>query len=340
MEYMQLFKSIRSEKPGKLYLFHGPEEFTKEQALSQLTDRLVPPKFRDLNYQMIDGTETSADAIIAACETLPFLSDRRLIVVKDYVGLGGQKSGDEETLKKYLDRIADDTCLVFYHRGAADKTRKIYKAIKKNGETVEFVRLKNPELSRWTAKTFRKYGKEISGRELNYFLTQVGNNLEDISNEIRKLASYTGSSDCITMEEIDKLVTPSPEYTVFQLVDAISSRQRAKALKLLEVLLDSGQSVFGLISLIARQIKIMLLCKDYTEKGYSLRAVQKELRANPFKLHPYSVKKGMDQSQNFTMVQLRRDLDICLEADYGIKNGRVKERLGVEMLVIKMCVSE
>ena len=50
MEYMQLFKSIRSEKPGKLYLFHGPEEFTKEQALSQLTDRLVPPKFRDLNY--------------------------------------------------------------------------------------------------------------------------------------------------------------------------------------------------------------------------------------------------------------------------------------------------
>jgi len=338
MEYMELFDDIRNGKLGRLYLLHGPEEYTKEQALSQITDQLIPQQFRDLNYQMIDGTETSADAIIAAGETLPFLSDRRLVVVKNYGGLGGKKDGDEEMLKKYLERISDSTCLIFYHRGAADKNRMIYKAIKKYGEAVEFVRLKNPELSRWTAKTFRKYGKKISREDLNYFLIQVGDSLEDINNEIQKLSSYTGSSASITRETIDKLVAPSPEYTVFQLIDAISTRQRGKALQLLEILLDSGQSVFGLISLISRQLKTMLLCKDYTEKGYSLGAVQDTLKAEPFKLHPFAVKKGMDQSRNFTMDQLRDYLDICLEVDYGIKSGKVKDRLGMEMLVVKMCV--
>lgn len=337
MEYMELFDVIRTGRLGSLYLLHGPEEFTKEQALSQLTEQLVPQQFKDLNYQMINGTETNAGAIIAACETLPFLSDRRLIVVKNYNGLGGKKDGDEEMLKKYLDRVPDSTCLVFYHRGDADKARIIYKAIKKHGEAVEFVRLKNPELIRWTTKTFKKYNKEISREDMNYFLIQVGNSLEDIHNEIQKLSSYAGSSPRITREAIDKLITPSPEFTVFQLIDAVSARQKGKALQLLEALLDSGQSVFGIVSLIARQMKTMLLCKDYTGKGVSLKTAQDALKAEPYGLHPYAVKKGIDQSQNFSMEQLRDYLNKCLELDYGIKSGKIKERLGIEILVIKMC---
>jgi DNA polymerase-3 subunit delta len=338
MEYMELFDAIKKNRLGSLYLLHGPEEFTKEQALVQLTEQLVPPQFKDLNYQMIDGTETDANTLIAACETLPFLSDRRLVVVKNYNGLGGKKAGDEEKLKKYLERIPDSTCLVFYHRGNADKTRMIYKAIKKHGEAVEFVRLKNPELVKWTTKTFRKYNKEISREDLNYFLIQVGNSLEDIHNEIQKLSSYAGSSPRITREAIDKLITPSPEFTVFQLIDAVSARQKGEALQLLEALLDSGQSVFGIISLIARQMKTMLLCKEYASKGVSLRTAQEALKADPYNLHPYAVKKGLSQAQNFTMEQLRDYLDKCLELDYGIKSGKIRDRLGIEMLVIKMCI--
>jgi DNA polymerase-3 subunit delta len=338
MEYMQLFDAIKNGKLGRLYLLHGPEEFTKEQALSQLTEQLTEPQFRDLNYQMIDGTETNAGTIIAACETLPFLSERRLIVVKNYSGLGGKKDGDEEALKKYLERIPESTCLVFYHRGDADKNRTIYKAIKKHGEAVEFVRLKNPELVKWTAKTFRRYNKEISREDLNYFLIQAGNSLEDIHNEIQKLSAYAGSSPRITREAIDNLITPSPEYTVFQLIDAVSVRRKGEALQLLEVLLESGQSVFGIITLIARQVKTMLLCKDYVNRGISLDTAQSALKAEPYGLHPYAVKKGMDQSRNFTMEQLRDTLEKCLELDYGIKSGKIKERIGIEMLVIKMCI--
>lgn len=338
MEYLEMFNAIKSGSLGSLYLFHGPEEYTKEQALTQLTDKLVQEQYKELDYHMIDGTETSADSIIAASETLPFMSERRLIVVKDYAGLGSKSSGDEEILKKYLERVPESTCLVFYHRGNADKKRMIYKAISKYGEAVEFVRLKAPELTKWTAKTFRSHKKEISKEDLAYFLIQVGDNLEDINNEIGKLTSYAGSSQRITREMIDKLVAPSPEYTVFELIDAVSTRQRGRALQLLEVLLDGGQSTFGIISLISRQLKTMLLCKEYMEKGYSLGTIQDLLKAKPYKLHPYAVKKAANQSRNFTLEQLRDYFDKCLELDYGVKSGRQKERLGIEMLIIKMCI--
>jgi len=333
MGYMDIFEEIKARSLDKLYLFYGPEEYTKGQALSQMTAQLTHEDFKDLNYQMIDGTETNVNTIITACETLPLMSEKRLIVVKNYIGFGNRKTAEEEVLKKYLERVSDSTCLVFYCRGVIDKTRVLYKAIKKHGKVIEFERLKSPELIKWTAKAFKKSGKEIVPGDLNYFLIRVGNNLEDINNEIQKLVSYTGETGRITREIIDKLVTPSPENTVFQLIDAVTARQKGEALLLLEVLLEGGQVVFGIITLIARQLKTMLLCKDYIDKGYSQSTIIELL-----KVHPYMAKKCMTQSGNFTTQQLRSSLNSCLELDYGIKSGKMKERIGIEMLIIKMCI--
>lgn len=337
MDYMELFTQIKKGKQGNLYLLHGPEEFTKEEALNQMIEQWIPEQYRDLNCLIIDGTETTADAIIAASETLPFLSDMRIVVVKDYTGLTGNKSEDDDKLKKYLANVSESTCLVFYVRGNADKKRAIYKAIAKHGEAVEFVRLNQTDLAKWIRKRFRMYNKKISNADLQYFIMQVGNNLEDVKNEIEKLAAYAGSSPEITRKEIDNLIKPSPEYTVFQFIDAVAARKKAVALEQMEALLEQEQSIFGILSLIARQLKIMLLCKAYDEMGYNLSQIQAKLKAEPYKLHPYSVQKGMQQSRGFTMEQLRRGLNQCLELDYGIKSSKIKDRLGIELLVIKMC---
>ncbi|NLU36481.1 MAG: DNA polymerase III subunit delta [Clostridiales bacterium] len=340
MDYMELFRQINKEKLDKLYLFHGPEEFTKEEALYQILEKWIPEQYRDLNYQIIDGTETRADEIIAAGETLPFLSDKRIVVVKDYTGLTGKKPEDEDQLIKYLEQVSDSTCLIFYTRGGADKKRALYKAIAKYGHAVEFERLSHSDLIKWTRKRFRLNKLKISDEDLEYFILQAGNNLEDIKNEVEKLASYAGKSDLITREAIDKLITPSPEYTVFQFIDAVSAKRKATALEQMEILLEQEQSVFGILALIARQLKIMLLCKSYDEMGYNLTQIQNKLKAEPYKLHPYSVKKGMQQSRGFTKEQLLRGLNLCLELDYGIKSGKIKDRLGIELLVIKMCSQE
>ncbi|NLB43215.1 MAG: hypothetical protein GX815_13370 [Clostridiales bacterium] len=81
----------------------------------------------------------------------------------------------------------------------------------------------------------------------------------------------------------------------------------------------------------------MMLSKAYEERGYSLNQTKDKLSGKPHSLHPYSVQKGRQQSRNFTIEQLQHYFDQCVELDYRIKNGKIKDRLGLEVLVIKMC---
>lgn len=337
MDHMELFNQIGTGNLGSLYLLHGPEEFTKEEALNQMIGKLGFGAYTELNCQIIDGAESTVDEIIAASETLPFLSERRLVAVKNYNGLSGNKSDNEDTMKKYLQRVPESTCLVFLQKGTADKKRIVYKAIQKYGEIVEFPRLNQKDLVKWTRKRFRLHNKQISNIDLDYMLQQLGNNLLDIKNEVDKLAAYTGTENQISREAIDKLFIPSLEFTVFQFIDAVSEKQKGRALYQMDVLLEQGQSILGIISLIGRQLKIMLLCKSYEDMGYDLNQIKNNLTGEPHKIHPYSVQKGRQQSRNFAIEELRHLLDQCVELDYGIKNGKVKDRIGLETLVIKMC---
>ena len=91
MHYMEFFKSIQRKELTGIYLFYGEEEYVKEEALSQLADALLDPQFRDLNYQTIDGSEVGVDEIINACETVPFMAERRLVVVKDSIYLTNKR---------------------------------------------------------------------------------------------------------------------------------------------------------------------------------------------------------------------------------------------------------
>lgn len=334
--YCEIFEAIKKREFHPLYLFYGPEEYTKGQALSQMVSARIEEAFKDLNYHSIDGSTVDAGDIIASCETLPFIGDKRMIVVKDYPGLSSKKTGDDEAFKAYLQNIPESTCLIFYSRGDVDKGRILYKAIKKNGIVVTFDRLREPDLSKWMTSTLKKQGKQIAPADLQYFQALVGNRMEDIHNEMLKLAGYTGDARIIHRSDIDNVVTPSPEHTVFQLIDAISGRDSGRALLLLSELLEGGQAILGIITMLAKQLKTMFLCKEHAAKGAKFQRIQDLLTGPPHKLHPYAVKRCMEYQKGFTSEQLVYALSECLALDYGIKSGKLKDRLGIEMIIIKM----
>ena len=104
---------------------------------------------------------------------------------------------------------------------------------------------------------------------------QAGNNLEDIKNEVEKLASYAGKSDLITRKQSIAYHSVSGIYG-FPVYRCSIGQRKATALEQMEILLEQEQSVFGILALIARQLKIMLLCKSYDEMGYNLTQIQKQ----------------------------------------------------------------
>lgn len=334
MSYRIISEDIKNNALARMYLFHGPEEYLKSRALSQLTQAQVDNEYKDLNYIIIDGASAGIDDIIASCETLPFLSYKRLVVVMDYIGFSGKKSADEDKLAGYFSNVPETTCLVMYNRGDINKDNNLLKkaAKVKTARVVHFDRLNKSELIKWVDRLFRKAGKFISNGDINYFLSLTSNDLEIINNEILKLAAYSGEQDTITREAIDKLVTPVPEHTVFQLVDMVAAKKSGKALELLDELIDKGEPVLLIITMIARQIKNIIYYKYFTEMGHKNDVICKKLG-----LHPYVIDKCSSQSKGFTTEQLKQAHDECLKLNYGIKAGTVRDRLGLELLILNMC---
>lgn len=340
MNYMNIFKDIEAKRFKSIYLFYGEEEYVKQQALNQLVDALIDPQFRDLNYQVMDGSEVGVDEIINACETLPFMSDRRLIVVKDSVFLTNRRNGsdnqnsveDGKRLGEYIKDIPPTTYVIFYVRNGIGSKSGLYKSIKKIGSVVEFSRLEDIDVKRWVVREIGIHSKTITKPAIEQFVYLVGTNLEDVENELSKLMAFVHDCDVITEEHVQKIATPTLEHSIFQLVEAIGNRDVDTALILLDEMLDKGEAFYSIIPMIGRQIRLILLCKSYSEKGYLRNQI-----ASTLKIHPYGVGKYISQGQNFTKEELEAAFLDCLKLDYSIKQGKIDGRLGLEMLILSMC---
>ena len=143
-------------------LFEGDEEYLKQSALGMLRKRLLPEGFEDLNEAVLDAPEN--DQLIAASETLPFMADRRLVVVRDHPALIGRADADER-LVNYLPSVPASTVLLFYCTKKPDGRKKLYTAIKKLNGIVTFLPMKDRELTSFVTSAFRSLGKECDRRE-------------------------------------------------------------------------------------------------------------------------------------------------------------------------------
>ena len=130
MDRKEFSQLIKSGQVQGAYLFEGVEENIKAATLQSLRKAILPEGMEELNESLMDAPETSA--IIAACETLPFLADKRLVIVREHPALSGRADADERLLS-YIPEVPDSAVLVFLCRGKADARKKLYSAIKKRG---------------------------------------------------------------------------------------------------------------------------------------------------------------------------------------------------------------
>ena len=229
--------------------------------------------------------------------------------------------------------MSDTTCLILYCRDGVDKRKKVYRYINKTGRAIEFKHISGRELYKWINQKVEEQGKNISYEAMGHIVDRIGNKLEDISNEIKKLVSYVGKRDKIDIQDIDEVVVPTLEESIFQLVDAIGEKKSNRALVVLgNLIYEGGQATPPILAMIARQFRIILQCKGLHEKGYNSATIATKLKQRPF-----VVRKCLSQGRNFTVEQLKEGLELCLKVDYHIKVGKIQDTLGLELIIVKMC---
>ncbi len=332
------------------YLLHGEDEFSRSETLAKLKGRMGDPTMADLNTTVFDGRKASLGELMHACDAVPFLAGRRLVIVEGLLshlevrrGKGDKMEGGRPAWKKeyleglvdYLKRLPETTRLIFVEDTPVHPDNPIYQLAlaekkRKRAYVKEFRPPKGNELERWVGERTVSKGGQITPTAVKALVTFVGDDLRLLNQEIEKLLTYVDRARPITEEDVQLLVSYVQEANIFEMIDALGQRNGQRALKLLHKLLEDGNPPLALLGMIVRQFRIMLQIKELEGKGMSRAEIGRRLKD----LHKYVIQKGSRQARNFSMEQLERVYDKLLETDWAIKTGRMDPVVALDMLVV------
>lgn len=328
MDRKDFEKSLSEGVLPSVLLFEGEEEQLKQEALVKLRSAVLPAGMEALNETLLSDPET--DRLIADAETQPFMADRRLVVVRDYPPLMGRAEADDKLLS-WLPSVPETAILLFYCTGKPDGRKKIYNAVRKLGGIVTFAPLRGAELVRFVTDSFREAGKECDDRTAEFLIFTVGSDAGLLRTEVRKLASYAGNRPSVLPSDISALATPSAECTVFQMVDAVVTGQKTRALTLLRNQLLSGTDRMTILAMLLRQYRLLQHIKimQYEKRGTDF--IRSALGVPSFAVDQY-----LRQASGYTGGQVKNAVRICFDAEYAVKSGRIQQDGAVESVIIRL----
>ena len=328
MDRKDYTRAISQHSLPQVLLFEGDEEHLKQDALAELRRAVLPEGMETLNETVL--SDPSVDQLIADTETQPFMSDKRLVIVRDFPALMGRAEADERLIS-YLPSVPETAILLFYCTGKPDGRKKLYSAIKKQGGIVTFASLRGAELTRFVTDTFKQDGKECDDRTAEYLIFTVGSDTGLLVSEIHKISSYAEGRSSVLAEDISLLATPSTECTVFQMVDAVVTGQRTRAFTLLRNLLLSGTDRMAILAMLLRQYRLLQHIKimQYEKKGG-------DYIRNILGVPPFAVDQYLRQASSYTGGLVKKAVQICFDTEYAVKSGRILPDGALETVVIRL----
>lgn len=317
-------EEIKNGTFQKCYLLYGEEAYLKRQYRTKLVRAMVA-EGDTLNFASYEGKGIRPGELIDLAETLPFLAERRVILVED----SGFFKNSCEQLAQYLPQMNESACFVFVE-SEVDKRSKMYKAVKKAGAAVEFSPQKEAVLVKWALGRIGKEKKKITKPVLSAFLDRTGLDMGTIDRELEKLLCYTLKKEVIERSDVEAVVTERIENKIFEMVDAIVGRNQQKALKLYGDLLALREAPMRILFLITRQFRILLEVKELTEKGYQGPDIAKSVGAPEF-----AVRKNQAWARQFKKEQILSALEDGVRAEEDVKTGKMNDRVAVEVFLVR-----
>lgn len=318
-------EDIKTGNFKQVYLLHGEEGYLKQQYRQKLLDALIPQD-DTMNTAFYEGKNINVKEIIDLAETMPFFAERRVIVLQN---TGVFKNKCEELADYISDGLPDYLCMVFVE-DEVDKRSRMFKAVKKAGRIGEFAVQDIKTLTRWVLGRMGKEKKKITQRDMELFLTMTGTDMSRITTELEKLLSYTIGREIITREDILAVCSAQITNKIFEMVRAVTDKQQEKALQLYYDLLALKEPPMRILFLIARQFNQLLQTKEMLADGLG----QSEL-GSKLGLPPFAVKNIINCARRYSVEELRKAVEDCMEYEEAVKTGKLEDRLSVELLIVQ-----
>ncbi len=327
-----------------LHVFIGDDDYTIRRAVEEVRKSAGDPTAVMTNTSVLDGKQVSPAELRQACETVPFLSDKRLVIVEGVLERfeAGAKSGRKKSSKKDgepepwkviadgIKALPDFTELIIIG-GDIKPTNPLLKELTPTKRVRTMKKLKPPELKSWINKYVTEKGSKISPAAVNTLVEFVGSDLWVMSSEIEKLSLYCGKRE-IDVQDVKELVSATQEANIFSMVDAILEGRTSVAQGLYHRLLADGVAPSHLLVMISRQVRIIYQMKEMRKQNKPRQEIAAALGLNL----EFVLNKAWAQADKYSLERLKEIYHRLLDTDLAIKTGQYDGELALTILIAEM----
>ena len=311
----------------RAYLFHGDDDYLKEEKVRAVIDRATEASTRDFNLEVRRGAEVDAVALGLSLDALPMMADRRVVIIRDVMLL---RKDARATLDRYLERPAGDVVLVLVASGPA----KPDSALLECSTAIEFRSLTEDELAKWVSHRVERLGMSITPYATGLLCSATGNDLALLAGEIEKLRSFTDGSE-IDEEAVGAVVGVRRGETLGDLLDAVGERDSVAAIALLERVLSQPKTtaVSIVMALTTQMLAIgwAIAARGSSERGFPEQQLERrfynflgENRSSVVGRPWNEAVKGWSRAvHRWDDASIDRALELLMTADASLKETRL-----------------
>jgi DNA polymerase-3 subunit delta len=327
-------------------LLHGNDEYAIDQTLHKLVAGMGDPTTADMNITRLDGHSLNMDALRNSVNAIPFLSDRRLVILDNPV-MAFKGVTEHKKLIALMENLPPTTTLVLVENSflppetrGKEKEHWLQKWAKTGAEKVKVQPFNMPtrkELPTWIINETRRQAQakhkniKIEPVAASLLADMVGEDTRIAAQEIAKLLEYVNFERDLSAEDVKQVSIVSSQEDVFALVDALGNKNGREAQKVLHLLLEN-EDPFSLWGMVIRQFRLLLLAREVMDNGGGQAEIEREIH-----VHSFVAQKLAGQARAFNLPGLEKIYHRLLELDEGMKTSQVTTDLALDLLVVELC---
>jgi DNA polymerase III subunit delta len=329
-----------------LHVLTGEDDYSQTMFLDEIKKGIGDPLLLSANTTLLEGQTVTLDELRRVSATLPFLAEKRLVIIPGLLGRfekgegkprGKKKPGapakeaEYKTFADYLTSLPESTVVVLTD-GKIKAANPLLKALAVKVAVRSFPLMREIQLRKWVEIQINGQGSSIAPEAAALLARLVGSNLWTMTGEINKLVLYALGRR-IEVEDVKKSVSSAQEASVFALVDAVLDFNAAPAESLLERLMQDGATPAYLMAMIARQLRMIVQTKAMIKR----REPEGEIQARLGMIAEFALRKTLEQARRYPLERFKEVYIKLLETDMAIKTGKYDGALALNLLIADLC---
>ena len=358
----RLKQDIKTGQFNRLYVLCGEEDYFRTYYKKSLKNAIMPED-DGINFTEFSGKGVRENEIMDIARTIPFLGDRRLVIVNDSGLLNPaskkKKSSDDESEEESLQEtskkkddygLADffaeipETTVLIFNEEKVNRTSKIFKAAAKYGYVASFNPIPEKEdgirrVQGYVAGKLKRENVNMTNGAFKLFIDRTGTDLRTVFTELEKLISYVYGKGVITEEDVAKLLPDRIENKIFVMTEAMTNRDQRSALKVYyDLLRIKDEKPVMILAAIYKQYHQLYVIKKLSVEGMSSADILKaaDVRSDS----DYIYKKLLRIAGQYTYAELEHAMKMCLDYDKQFRSGKIKDVIAVELVIVAMSSRE